>query len=181
MPQVDPADLSIHRQLDDIICRQDLILGQVDQTDLQMARLQCRTQEISEAHMQVLEQELADCWLMVGTLTCKMETLRASICSAQPVQTTGPPTVDEDLLNLFGPSPSDAATHQGANSITAELHGLVLTTTQSSRDIEINQQVRQGSADTAVESGSIPVGSESVAMSTGNDEQGGTLGCADNH
>ncbi|KAI6013491.1 hypothetical protein BKA83DRAFT_4130523 [Pisolithus microcarpus] len=171
MPQVDPADLSIHRRLDDIICRQDLILGRVDQTDLQVARLQRRTQEISEARMQVLEQELADCRLMVGTLTREMETLRASIRGAQPVQTTGPPTADEDLLNLFGPSPSDAATLQGADSITAELHGLVVTTTQSSRDIEINQQVRQGSADTAVESGSIPVGSESVAASTGNDEQ----------
>ncbi|KAI6009360.1 hypothetical protein BKA83DRAFT_4504665 [Pisolithus microcarpus] len=181
MPQVDPADLSIHRRLDDIICRQDLILGRVDQTDLQVARLQRRTQEISEARMQVLEQELADCRLMVGTLMREMETLRVSIRGAQPVQTTGPPTADEDLLNLFGPSPSDAATHQGADSITAELHGLVVTTTQSSRDIEINQQVRQGSADTAVESGSIPVGSESVAASTGNDEQGGTLGCADSH
>ncbi|KIK11429.1 hypothetical protein PISMIDRAFT_19534, partial [Pisolithus microcarpus 441] len=52
MPQVDPADLSIHRRLDDIICRQDLILGRVDQTDLQVARLQRRTQEISEARMQ---------------------------------------------------------------------------------------------------------------------------------
>ncbi|KAI6013942.1 hypothetical protein BKA83DRAFT_4129962 [Pisolithus microcarpus] len=165
MSPVDATNLSIHRRLDDIIRRQDLIHGRVDETDMRLARWERRSMGISDAHMQVLEQELADCRLMVGALTREMETLRASVHGAQPVQTTRPPTADEDLLGLLGPPQSNTATDQADKSITADLQGLVLTSTQSGHDIKITQQVHEGITDAEIEmeGGALQVGNESGA------------------
>ncbi|KAI6012321.1 hypothetical protein BKA83DRAFT_6180 [Pisolithus microcarpus] len=113
----------------------------------------------------ILEQELANCRLMVGVLTHEMETLRVSVHGAQPVQTTRPPTVDEDLLDLLGPPQSNTTMDQADKSITADLQGLVLTSMQSGHDIEITQQVHEGITDTEIEmeGGAMQVGNESGA------------------
>ncbi|KAI6011379.1 hypothetical protein BKA83DRAFT_4502420 [Pisolithus microcarpus] len=148
MLPVDMTNLSIHRRLDDIIHRQDLIHGRVNETDMCLARWERRSMGISDA-----------------PLTHKMETLRASVHGAQPVQTTRPPTTDEDLLGLLGLPQSNTATDQADKSITADLQGLVLTSTQSGHDIEITQQVHEGITDAEIEmeGGALQVGNESGA------------------
>ncbi|KIK16185.1 hypothetical protein PISMIDRAFT_15998 [Pisolithus microcarpus 441] len=179
---VDATNILYHRRLDAIIQWQDLIFGQVDEIDRRVAQWEWRTWGLYQDRMQVLEGELADCRLAVGTLTREIETLRVSMHSAHPAQTAGPPPIDEDLLDLFEPSSSNAKNGEAEGSIAAQLQGLVFAATQSGEEMVVGgSQERSLNAQVAVESGSVPVGSESVAVSMGNDEQGGTAGCVDDH
>ncbi|KAI6023516.1 hypothetical protein BKA83DRAFT_4479452 [Pisolithus microcarpus] len=133
-------------------------------------------------HMQALEGELADCQLMVGTLTCEIETLRASVHGAHPAQNTAPPPVEADLFDLFRPSTNNAATVEAEESITTQLQGLVFTATPSGQEMATSgQQDPSLAAPVEVDSSSMQVGSGSGAVSTGNEEQGGTVVVVDKH
>ncbi|KAI6041605.1 hypothetical protein EDC04DRAFT_2892858 [Pisolithus marmoratus] len=183
-PLLSPADtssVSFHRRLDDIIQRQDQLLGRIDDVERRVARSEGRTSGMLQDRMQVLEHELADCRWTMATLTREMETLRANMHGAQPAQTTGPPPADEDLLDLLGPATGNTATDEAENSIAAELHGLVLTATPSGQHIGIHQPVREGSTlgPVGVEGGSAPVGNESGVIAAGNDAEGETMECAE--
>ncbi|KAI6027086.1 hypothetical protein EDC04DRAFT_2605958 [Pisolithus marmoratus] len=144
---VDMSNISLHRQLDNIISRQDQLLSRIDND--------C---------MQVLEHELADCWLDVTTLTHEMEMLR----------TTGIAFANEDLLDLFRPSNNNTPMDEAEESIAMELHGLVLTATLSTHDISTNQPIQEGSmmgAPVEEESASVVVETQSGVMSAQNDEE----------
>ncbi|KAI6012853.1 hypothetical protein BKA83DRAFT_4130665 [Pisolithus microcarpus] len=179
---VDPSNISYHRRLDDIIKRQDLIFGRVDEVDRRVADVAGRILVQYQDRMQALEGELADCRLMVGTLTREIETLRASVHGAHPAQNTAPPPVEADLFDLFGPSTNNAATVEAEESIAAQLQGLVFTATPSGQEMATSgRQDPSLAAPVEVDSSSMQVGSGSGAASTGNEEQGGTVVFVDKH
>ncbi|KAI6009297.1 hypothetical protein EDC04DRAFT_2610616 [Pisolithus marmoratus] len=151
---------------------------QINDVERQVAWYEGHTSAILQDHMQVLEQELANCQLDVTTLTHEMEMLRASVHGAQPAQTTGIASADEDLLNLFGLSNNNTPMDEAKESIAMELHGLVLMATPSTHDISTNQPIQEGSMmGTPVEEESALVVAEtqSGVMSTQNDEEGAAL------
>ncbi|KAI6010384.1 hypothetical protein BKA83DRAFT_4132737 [Pisolithus microcarpus] len=132
--------------------------------------------------MQALEGELADCQLMVGTLTHKIEMLRASMHGAHPAQNTAPPPIEADLFDLFRPSTNNAATVEAEESITTQLQGLVFMATASSQEMVMSGwQDSSLAMPVEVDSSSMQVGSGSGAASTGNEEQGGTVVFTDKH
>ncbi|KAI5981020.1 hypothetical protein EDD15DRAFT_2204741 [Pisolithus albus] len=82
-----------------------------------------------------LEGQLADCWLTIGTLTREVETLRASMHGNHPARVIAPPPVDQDLLDVFGPSKINATTEEAEESVAAQLPGPVVTETQTSQEL----------------------------------------------
>ncbi|KAI6016989.1 hypothetical protein BKA83DRAFT_4497542 [Pisolithus microcarpus] len=179
---VDPSNISYHRRLDDIIKRQDLIFGRVDEVDRWVADVAGRILVQYQDRMQALEGELADCRLTVGTLTREIETLRASVHGAHPAQNTAPPPVEADLFDLFGPSTNNTTTVEAEESIAAQLQGLVFTATPSGQEMATSgRQDPSLAAPVEVDSSSMQVGSGSGAASTGNEEQGGTVVFTDKH
>ncbi|KAI6041035.1 hypothetical protein EDC04DRAFT_2601949 [Pisolithus marmoratus] len=132
------------------------------------------TSAILQDHMQVLEHELADCQLDIATLTHEMEMLRASVHGAQPAQTTGIASANEDLLDLFRLSNNNTPMDEAKELIAAELHGLVLMATLSTHDIGTNQPIQEGSmmgTPVEEESASVVVETQSGVVSAQNDEE----------
>ncbi|KAI6036729.1 hypothetical protein BKA83DRAFT_4120417 [Pisolithus microcarpus] len=125
---------------------QDLIFGQVDEVDRQVADVAGPILVQYQDCMQALEGELADCQLTVGMLTHKIETLRASMHSAHPAQNTPPPPIEADLFNLFGLSTNNAATVEAEESITMQLQGLVFMATPSGQEMVTSSQQDPGLA-----------------------------------
>ncbi|KAI6016739.1 hypothetical protein EDC04DRAFT_2608335 [Pisolithus marmoratus] len=163
-------------QLTLIICppAQDQLHGQINDVKRQLAWCDCCTAALLQDHMQVMEEDLANCQWTMATLTHEMEMLRANLHGTQLAQTAGPPPTDEDLLNLFRPSTSNTSTGEAEDSIAAELCRLVLTATLSIPNIETNQPVEEGNMD-------APVEVERSSVLGGNDEDGSSIGCVENH
>ncbi|KAI5995712.1 hypothetical protein EDC04DRAFT_2612961 [Pisolithus marmoratus] len=116
--------------------------------------------------MQVLEQELADCWWNVTTLTHEMETLRH--------RPQGWPLPMKISLIFLDHPTIILLWIEAEESIAVELHGLVLMATLSTHNISTNQPIQEGSmmgTPVEEESGSVVVGNQSGVMSAQNDEE----------
>ncbi|KAI6001993.1 hypothetical protein EDD15DRAFT_2192689 [Pisolithus albus] len=194
MPQ-HPSNTSWDRRLDDIIQRQDLIFGRLDEVDRRVEDVARRIPDHREDRLLALEGQLADCRLTIGTLTREVETLRASVHGNHPARVIAPPPVDQDLLDVFGPSEINATTEEAEESVAAQLPCLVVTETQTGQELGTRgQQEPSLAAQVEEESSSVHVGNETSAAtgdsssaqdgsgsgeaSTGHQEEGGSGGAS---
>ncbi|KAI5992953.1 hypothetical protein EDD15DRAFT_2367718 [Pisolithus albus] len=176
MPQqlspVHPSNISWDHQLDDIIQRQDLIFGRLDEVDRRVEDVACRIPDHRED-----------------------QTLRVSVHGNHPARVIAPPPVDQDLLDVFGPSKINATTEEAEESVAAQLPCLVVTETQTGQELGTRgQQEPSLAAQVEEESSSVHVGNEtstatgdsssaqdgsgSSEASMGHQEEGGSGGAS---
>ncbi|KAI5981078.1 hypothetical protein EDD15DRAFT_2369404 [Pisolithus albus] len=163
--------------------------------DRRVEDVACRIPDHREDHLLALEGQLADCRLTIGTLTREVETLRASVHGNHPARVIAPPPIDQDLLDVFGPSKINATTEEAEESVAVQLPCLVVTETQTVQELGTRgQQEPSLAAQVEEESSSVHVGNEtSVATgdsssaqdgsgsgeaSTGHQEEGGSGGAS---
>ncbi|KAI5996973.1 hypothetical protein EDD15DRAFT_2364438 [Pisolithus albus] len=175
---VDPSNVSWNCRLDDIIQRQDLIFGRVDEVDRRVAEVARQILGQYEDRLRALEGQFADCRLTVGTLTREIETLRASVHGGQAAQSAAPPPVHEDLVDFIGPSSTNAAMEEAQEPDAAQHQGLVFGSTPSGVE-EVPQIQQDPTLATQVEGSSSALSEDGSGAVTAGNEGGSAVATAD--